>query len=107
MRKALRATVIALSLTLAATSFAAPTAYRLKVDGLACPFCAYGIEKKLRHSEGVEAVTVDINAGLVTVRMADGATLSEEEARRIVKDAGFSLRGFEEAPDAVDADAGR
>ncbi len=105
MMKSLQATVIAVSLLLAATAFAAPTAYRLKVDGLACPFCAYGIEKKLKHSAGVEDVTVDINAGLVTVRMAEGATLSEEAARRIVKDAGFSLRGFEEAP-AV-ADAGR
>ncbi len=77
-------------------AFAAPTQYQLRVDGLACPFCAYGIEKELKRTDGVESIRIDLNAGTVTVTMAEGATLTEARAGRIVKDAGFTLRAFEE-----------
>ncbi len=69
-------------------------AYALGVDGLSCPFCAYGIEKELASVDGVERIDVDIEAGLITVRMAAGATLDEGRARKATEDAGFSLRSF-------------
>ena len=34
--------------------------YEIRVAGLACPFCAYGIEKHLRKIEGVEQIEVDV-----------------------------------------------
>lgn len=71
--------------------------YKLYADGLACPFCAYGIEKKLSAVEGVERLDIDIDGGVVTVHMAEGAQLDEATARKAVKDAGFSLRRFEQA----------
>lgn len=88
---------IALTLMLAATSaLAASAAYRLHVDGLACPFCAYGIEKKLGAVEGVQGVETQIKDGVVIVTMKDGAALDEATAMRAVKEAGFSLRKLEE-----------
>ncbi len=51
--------------------------YELQVDGLACPFCAYGIEKQLSSVDGVQSVDVDIKAGVVIVTMADGVTLDD------------------------------
>ena len=69
--------------------------YRLTVDGLACPFCAYGVEKKLSAVEGMEKLEIDINAGLISVTMAEGVSFDEATAKRIVKDAGFTLRNFE------------
>ncbi len=75
----------------------ASEAYKLYVDGLACPFCAYGVEKKLRGVAGVDGLDIDINAGVVSVTMAEGASLDEAAARQIVKDAGFTLRDFERA----------
>ncbi|RMD62065.1 MAG: copper chaperone [Alphaproteobacteria bacterium] len=83
---------------LPAAAFA--TQYQLKVDGLACPFCAYGIEKQLTRTDGVKEIEIDINAGTVTVTMAEGARLSREQAKRIVEDAGFTLRNFAELPAA-------
>lgn len=68
--------------------------YRLEVAGLACPFCAYGIEKKLTRSEGVARVDIDIDAGVVRVTMEPGRRLEEARARRLVDEAGFTLRGF-------------
>ncbi len=73
---------------------AASAVYSLKVDGLACPFCAYGIEKKLSAIDGVNDIDVDIKEGQVIVTMTDGASLSEQRARQAVTDAGFTLREF-------------
>lgn len=88
---------IALSLLLlAAHAQAAQPAYQLRVDGLACPFCAYGLEKKLGAIEGVQRIEVDIATGTVTVTMAEGAMLEETTAKQAVKEAGFSLRGFKQ-----------
>ena len=86
-------------LTLLAVLWSAPllaagNQYALGVDGLACPFCAYGIEKKLSAIEGVEAIETDIKSGQVIVTLSDQKTLSEEAARKAVEDAGFSLRSF-------------
>ncbi len=96
MTRIIRTTVFALVMLLPATAFAAQ--YQLFVDGLACPFCAYGIEKELTRTEGLETFDIDINAGTITVTMAEGATMSEAQADQIVKDAGFTLREFTEIP---------
>ncbi len=92
----LRTAVYAVSLLLPEAASAAQTQYQLRVDGLACPFCAYGIEKELKRTNGVESLEIDINAGIVTVTMAEGAAITEARASRIVEDAGFTLGGFEE-----------
>ena len=73
---------------------AAPMAYLLQVNGLACPFCAFGIEKQLNTIEGVRDTAVDLEQGVVVVSMTEGSTLTEEVAREKVKDAGFTLRAF-------------
>ena len=90
-----RRMVLALALALSVTNALAQATYRIHVDGLACPFCAYGIEKKLAAVEGVERVETDIASGSVAVTMAEGATLDEAAARQAVNAAGFSLRRFE------------
>ncbi len=69
--------------------------YKLYVDGLACPFCAYGVEKKVGGLDGVEKVDIDIDEGLVAVTLVDGAALDEATASRAVDEAGFTLRKFE------------
>ncbi len=95
----IRGGAVGLVLLLAMTpAFAAQTQYQLRVDGLACPFCAYGIEKELTRTQGVETIAIDINAGLITVTMAEGAAMTEDQAAQIVQDAGFTLSGFGQVP---------
>ena len=94
--------VFALVLLLPVAALAVPAQYQLRVDGLACPFCAYGIEKELTRTDGVEGIDIDINAGTVTVTMAEGATMTEAQADQIVKDAGFTLSGFEKVEARAD-----
>jgi mercuric ion binding protein len=95
---------MAISLVLAlfaSSALSAQLAYKVQVDGLACPFCAYGIEKKLGAVAGVEKIDVDIASGTVNVTMAEGATLDEATAKKAVKEAGFSMRSFKQAPSAT------
>jgi copper chaperone CopZ len=86
--------VLLAALLIVTSAFAAGPSYRLKVDGLACPFCAYGIEKKLSTVPGVAGVQTSIKQGSVIVTMRDGVTLSQRAAQRAVSAAGFTLRGF-------------
>ncbi len=79
-------------------AFAAGTQYELGVDGLACPYCAYGIEKKLKKTKGVEQIDIDLNKGVVRVNVVEGIKLTEPQMAKLVKDAGFTLRSMTEKP---------
>ncbi len=93
--KAIRIALLVLGV-LAAPAWAGPGAkvYNVGVDGLGCPFCAYGIEKELGSIKGVTKVDVDIKRGVVIVTMAAGTSLDENTAQRAVENAGFDLRSF-------------
>lgn len=95
MKKALVAICFALASTVA---IAGGTEYVMRVDGLACPYCAYGVEKKLNQIEGVEDIHVDLNRGLVTVKVADGVSLTESRMKRLFHEAGFTYRSMTERP---------
>lgn len=79
------------------TAHASGNEYQLGIDGLACPFCTYGIEKQLLKLDGVAELETDIAGGLVTIRMQEGKTPTEDEIERAVKKAGFELRSFSPA----------
>lgn len=97
MKRGLRSTLLALvAAVFASATLAAGPTYQLKVDGLACPFCSYGIEKELNKIDGVAGLETHVKTGTVEVTMADGQTLSESRARAAVDKAGFTLAGFGE-----------
>jgi len=93
-----RLVIVALLLACSLPVFAAGTRYIMKVDGLACPFCAYSIEKKLKAVEGVEQVNVELEKGEVKVDVADGTQLGESQMQELFKKAGFSWRSMTETP---------
>jgi len=106
MTRRIGSTLLVLIATVfAVTSFAAGATYQLKVDGLACPFCAYGIEKELNKIEGVAGLETHVKTGTVEVTMADGRTLTEARAREAVDKAGFTLAGFDEGGPGGGGDA--
>lgn len=94
MSKTMRKLALGLVLSWASTVWAAGPSYRIEIAGLACPFCAYGIEKKLMALDGVEKVETHIKAGAVIVTMKDGASLNEATATQAVEAAGFTLDDF-------------
>jgi mercuric ion binding protein len=69
--------------------------FLLGVDGMSCPFCVYGIEKRLKKIEGVGDVRADLALGNIWVEASGANVLSEDSARLLLEDAGFTLRTFE------------
>lgn len=75
-------------------------AYVLQVDGLACPYCGYGVEKQFQKRDGVERTDIDIENGVVIVHVAPGTSFSDEQLRQIIHDAGFELNELLQRPAA-------
>ena len=89
--------ILALLLWSAAAS-AGGSQYLIRVDGLACPFCAYGIEKKLKGVDGVEDVDVDLKSGVVRVNTRSDVELTESGMVKLFKEAGFTYRSMSKQP---------
>lgn len=87
-----------LSLVLLQSAFAAGTRYEMVVDGLACPYCAYGIEKKLKQIDGLETFKMDLDKGVVTVEVSEGTVLTDEQMQKLFHDAGFTYRSMTQTP---------
>jgi len=66
------------------------TYIKIEVDGLSCPFCAYGLEKKLKKIAGSKDVFIQLEEGEATMSVPKDQKPTEEELRKIVKDAGFT-----------------
>ncbi|NOX69151.1 MAG: heavy-metal-associated domain-containing protein [Gammaproteobacteria bacterium] len=88
------AAVISVTLLFTGAVLADETHYRVDVEGMNCPFCAYGIEKKLKRLDGVEQVEVDLTHGQFWLKVDDAITMSEETVSTIVRDAGFTFKGL-------------
>lgn len=73
-------------------TLAVETLYEIRVDGLACPYCAYGIEKKFMQREGVIQFDMDLEKGLVKVTLKDGEEMTERQLKQLFDEAGFSYR---------------
>ncbi len=76
------------------SAFAGESVYEVGVDGLACPFCAYGVEKQLSRVSGVREVETDVAKGVVVLRVEPGESLDEDAVRDAVRKAGFTPRSF-------------
>ncbi len=87
--------ILALTVPGATSAFADSHVYKLYVNGLACPYCAYGVEKQVGGLDNVKSVDILIDEGIVAVTMASDAVLDEAAARKAISDAGFTLRKFE------------
>jgi copper chaperone CopZ len=65
------------------------------VKGMVCSFCAQGIEKKLKAFKEVKSVNVDLDEKKVFLDLQPGLELSEDQLKKIIKDAGFDVVSIE------------
>ncbi|MFQ6005658.1 MAG: heavy-metal-associated domain-containing protein [Woeseia sp.] len=75
-------------------AIAGETRYEMRVDGLACPYCAYGIEKKFKAIDGVRSIDFDLERGLVIVVTDESIRFTEDKLRKLFDDAGFTFRSL-------------
>ena len=64
----------------------------VKVDGLVCAFCAYGLQKGLKRVEGVRDVKVFLDAGRAELKFKEGVPVGLEEIGPAIKRAGYTPR---------------
>lgn len=62
----------------------------VSVEGMSCPFCAFGVEKKLRNVPGVGSVEVDMAQGTATLKAADERFIAVDQVPEAVRRAGFT-----------------
>ena len=84
------AAVVLVLVLVASSAFAEVPSITVAVDGLSCPFCTFGLEKKLKKVDGVEKVETNLAAGSVTLFPSDGSAPSLEAIRAAVRKAGFT-----------------
>lgn len=80
------------------TAPAKTTRIVMRVNGLSCPFCAYGLEKKLKTLDAVKDIDVKLKEGRVYLDLEPGQTVSDEALAKMVEESGFVLRGIERSP---------
>ncbi len=62
----------------------------IAVSGLACPFCAYGLEKNLTKLAEVESATVDLAASLARVTLKPDQKADLDAIKEAIVKAGFT-----------------
>ncbi|AXT19068.1 copper chaperone [Flavobacteriaceae bacterium AU392] len=64
--------------------------FKIQVDGLGCPFCAYGLEKKFKEFKGIKNVAIDIETGDFTFTYPTEKKLTILQVEEQVKKAGYT-----------------
>ena len=62
----------------------------VQVDGLGCPFCAYGLEKKFKEFKGIKDVAINIETGDFSFRYPTTKALTLEVILQQVTKAGYT-----------------
>ncbi|MDP5077615.1 MAG: cation transporter [Nonlabens sp.] len=64
--------------------------FEVQVDGLGCPFCAYGLEKKFKEFKGIKDVKIDIKTGDFSFKYPSDKALSMQAVQDQVVKAGYT-----------------
>lgn len=64
--------------------------FSVQVDGLGCPFCAYGLEKKFKEFKGIKKVAIEMETGMMTFTYPSEKGLSIEKIEKQVEVAGYT-----------------
>lgn len=75
----------------------------MEVNGLVCAFCAQGIDKKLRAFPATTDVVVSLEQRLVAVSTKDGQDIADDELKRALTDAGYTVVNIRREGESIDA----
>lgn len=62
----------------------------LTIDGMACPFCTYNIQRQVEALDGVQKVDVSLARGEAYVTLSERDPATAEQLRQAVESAGFT-----------------
>ena len=75
---------------LTAIAQARVTDMTVAVDGMSCPFCAFGVEKRLKKVRGVATVAVDMKTGTADLVAKPKVSIHYQEVPKAIEEAGFT-----------------
>ncbi len=92
MRKKLATiiTVCLLSLTPLTLASAQIDSATMIVDGMTCPFCIYGIEKKLKSVDVIKNAEANLRSATVDLTFKENAVINIKDLDKAVDDSGFT-----------------
>lgn len=64
--------------------------FTVQVDGLGCPFCAYGLEKKFKELKGIKEVKIEMETGIMDFEYPADKQLSIAQVEQQVEKAGYT-----------------
>ncbi|GMT49777.1 MAG: hypothetical protein IEMM0008_1316 [bacterium] len=77
------------------SSYARVPSVSMVIKGMSCPFCAFGLEKKLKKVEGVKSIKITLKTGKTVLSAKDGESINVSQIPKAVKDAGFTIDSIE------------
>lgn len=91
MKKTIVVTLVIGMLTVfGANAQKAMDTFMVQVDGLGCPFCAYGLEKKFKEFKGIKDVKIDIETGDFSFAYPAEKALTLAAVEQQVEKAGYT-----------------
>ena len=64
--------------------------FDVQVDGLGCPFCAYGLEKKIKEFKGIKNIKIDMETGDFSFTSPTDLKLTIDEVEAKIDKAGYT-----------------
>lgn len=90
MKKIIITTIIVLATIFGLKAQKAMDQFMVQVDGLGCPFCAYGLEKKFKEFKGIKNVKIDIETGDFSFSYPSEKILTLAAVEKQVEKAGYT-----------------
>lgn len=82
--------IIGLSTTMVNAQKKQMDEFTVQVDGLGCPFCAFGLEKKFKEFKGIKEVAIDIETGVFKFLYPSDKALAMTDVEKQVVKAGYT-----------------
>lgn len=73
-------------------AFAEIKEVEIKIDGLSCPFCVWGLKKQMKKIKNIEVLDISLKKSMAKVTLKKGSMLDIKDYKDAVKDSGFSIR---------------
>ena len=68
---------------------------KIEIKGMACPYCAFGMEKEFKKVAGVQNVDIELKKGLAYISAPLNQKPTKQSLEKIVTDAGFTVGKIE------------
>jgi copper chaperone CopZ len=62
---------------------------------MVCDFCARSVEKTFGSTKVVESINVDLDNGVIELKLKEGETLTDEKIKKLIKANGYALESIE------------